>query len=243
MRRALLVLILACPLFAAKSILIVSDGVPTQILAVQLKSRGIDSEIVSADRIPAKLSAYPAVIVYLRDVLADAAEKAFIAYANSGGRLIALDQSISSQKRKNPAWLNFLGVSLPEGDAAHGGYRFFSGVNVTIVNLAPDNWITTHEVHYDERTQYRGADREALELPATGIYVNQLLDGPRTVLLGLKFRDEKTGASFEQDIAGWYKKTGKGSVMYFMPGHNGREFEEPAYAQILANAVSARSLP
>ena len=232
--------LLAYPLFAAKSILIVSDGVPIRILAAQLKSRGIDSEIVGEDRVPAKLSSYPAVIVYLHKVLAASAEKAFIEYANGGGKLIVVHHSISSQKRQNPAWMSFLGVSLPEGDVSQGGYKFFDPVNLTIVNLAPKEWITTHGVHWDSRVQYRGEDRDALVLPATEAYVNQVPNGERTVLLGMKFHDEKTGATYEQETAGWYKKSGKGWVMYFMAGHSGKEFEDPTYAQILVNAVNYR---
>src|SRR5260370_39426479 len=99
-RRICAFLLFVCPIFAAKSVLIVSDGVPIRILAAQLKSRGIDSEIVTEDRMPAKLASYPAVIVYLHNVLAESAEKAFIAYANRGGNLIVLDHSIISQNPK-----------------------------------------------------------------------------------------------------------------------------------------------
>src|SRR5260370_5065008 len=240
-RRICAFLLFVCPIFAAKSVLIVSDGVPIRILAAQLKSRGIGSEIVTEDRMPAKLASYPAVIVYLHKVLAESAEKAFIAYANGGGKLIVLHHSISSQKRKNPAWLSFLGVSLPEGDVSQGGYKFYDPVNLTLVNLAPKDWITTHNVHWESRAEYRGEDRDAIELPATEAYLNQLLDGSRTVLLGMKFRDEKSGVMFAQDTAGWYKKAGKGWVMYFMAGHSGKEFAAPAYAPLLVD--SANSLP
>jgi type 1 glutamine amidotransferase len=41
-----------------------------------------------------------------------------------------------------------------------------------------------------------------------------------------------------QDRAGWYKPAGKGWVMYFMAGHSVRDLENPAYAQILVNAVA-----
>ena len=43
-----------------------------------------------------------------------------------------------------------------------------------------------------------------------------------------------------QDRGGWVKNTGKGMVFYFMPGHNVSDFENPAYAQILLNAVEFR---
>jgi len=239
MKRLLLIFTaLCCSLWAAKPVLIVSDGAPIRILAVELKSRGIDSQTVTADEIPAKLSTFPAVLVYVHEVLPDALEKSLIAYANGGGKLIVLHHSISSQKRKNPAWLDFLGVKLPEGDVTQGGYKYYDPVNLTIVNLAPSNWITTHDVHWPDRASFRGEDRDAIVLPATEVYVNHTLEGSRTILLGFKCREEKSGATFEQDTAGWLKKTGKGWTMYFMAGHSGKEFEDPAYAQILANAVN-----
>jgi Trehalose utilisation len=238
----LLILLGSCciSLWAAKPVLIIADGAPIRILAVQLKAHGIASETVSEDAIPASLSSYPAVFVYLHKALAEPAEKAFIAYANAGGKLIVLHHSISSQKRQNPTWLDFLGVKLPEGDVAQGGYKYYDPVNLTLVNLAPKDWITTHDVRWQSRAEYRGEDRDAMELPATEVYLNHVLDGPRTVLLGLKFREEKSGVTYQQDTAGWYKKAGKGSVMYFMAGHSGKEFEDPVYAQILVNAVNYR---
>lgn len=240
MKTVILLALLSFPLMAAKPVLIVSDGVPIQILAVQLKAKGIPSETVTQESLPPKLSSYPAVLVYVHAVLADAAEKAFIAYANSGGKLIVLHHSISSQKRKNPEWLSFLGVKLPEGDVSEGGYKYYDPINLTVVNLAPNEWITTHDVHWESRTDYHGEDRDSIDLPATEVYLNQVLEGPRTLLLGLKFRDEKSGKNYLQDTAGWYKKAGKGRVMYFMAGHSGKEFEDPAYSQILANAINFR---
>src|ERR1700730_16386771 len=114
MKLAQIILLAALPLFAAKPILIVSDGAPMRILAVQLKSHGLESEVVADDTMPAKLASYPAVIVYLHKVLTPASVKAFIDYADSGGKLIVLHHSISTQKRQNPDWMSFLGVSLPE---------------------------------------------------------------------------------------------------------------------------------
>lgn len=240
MKSTLAALCLCLPLLGAKSVLIVSDGAPVRILAVQLKAHGIDSEIVGDEALPGKLASHPAVIVYLHKTLTGASVKAFIDYANSGGKLIVLHHSISSQKRKNPAWLSFLGVSLPEGDASQGGYTYYDPVNLTLVNLAPKDWITTHDVHYESRIEYSGQDRDAIELPSTEVYVNHVLEGARTILLGLKFREEKAGVTYTQDTAGWYKRAGKGWVMYFMAGHSEKEFENPAYAQILVNAVNYR---
>jgi Trehalose utilisation len=230
--------LLCYPVLAAKSVLIVSDGVPSQILAVQLRTHGIQSETVGQASLPAKLSSYPAVLVYIHEVLSASTERALIDYANSGGKLIVLHHSISSQKRQNPNWMQFLGVSLPEGDVTQGGYKFYDPVPATLVNLAPKEWITTHDVRWESRAEYRGEDRDSIELPATEVYVNHVLNGPRTILLGLKFVDRKSGVTYVQDTAGWYKKAEKGWVMYFMAGHSGKEFDDPAYAQILTNAVN-----
>ena len=230
--------LLCYPLLAAKSVLIVSDGVPVQILAVQLKAHGINSDTVRQESMPAKLAGYPAVLVYIHAALSESAEKAFIDYANSGGKLIVLHHSISSQKRQNPAWMQFLGVSLPEGDVTQGGYKYFDPVPLAVVNVAPKEWVTTHDVRWESRAEYRGEDRDAIEFPATEVYVNHVLSGQHTILLGLKFVDQKSGVTYVQETAGWYKKAGKGWVMYFMAGHSGKEFEDPAYAQILTNAVN-----
>lgn len=238
MKIACLALLAGLPLFAAKGVLIVSDGAPMRILAVQLKAHGVESETVSDETMPARLSAYPAVIVYLHKVLTPSSVKSFIDYAQGGGKLIVMHHSISTQKRENPDWMKFLGVALPEGDVTQGGYKYYEGIHLTIVNLAPKEWITKHGVHWESRAEYRGEDRDAFELPDTEVYLNHVLDGPRTVLLGLKFRDQKSGATYAQDTAGWYKKAGKGWVMYFMAGHSGKEFEDPVYSQILTNAVN-----
>src|SRR5260370_29138294 len=186
---------------------------------------------------PGKLAAYPAALVYIHAALAESAEKAFIDYANSGGKLIVLHHSISSQKRQNPAWMQFLGVSLPEGDVTQGGYKDYDPVPMTLVNLAPKDWITTHDVHWESRAEYRGEDRDAIELPATEVYVNHVLNGQHIILLGLKFVDKKSGVTYMQDTAGWYKKAGKGWVMYFMAGPFGKEIENPSYVQIPTKPV------
>jgi len=59
-----------------------------------------------------------------------------IGYAQEGGRLIALHHSISSGKRTNEQWFSFLGVDLPKGDVAGGGYIWIEGVTIEVANLA-----------------------------------------------------------------------------------------------------------
>jgi type 1 glutamine amidotransferase len=76
-------------------------------------------------------------------------------------------------------------------------------------------------------------------LPITGshqVYLNHVLTGPHTVLLGLRYTDP-TGKVWMQGHAGWVRQAGKGTVAYFLPGHSALDFEDPAYARIVLNAV------
>jgi type 1 glutamine amidotransferase len=43
-----------------------------------------------------------------------------------------------------------------------------------------------------------------------------------------------------QDRAAWLKQASQGWIIYFMAGHSALDFENPAYAQILCNAVTFR---
>lgn len=227
---------------AAGEVLIVADEIPAmEALAGHLKSRaGVASTIVRQPELPAALGRFEAVIVYVHGNLDPAVERASIDYANAGGRLVLLHHTVSGAKRKNRDWLPFLGITLAEGDVAQGGYKWIEGVEWEMVNLAPDHEITTRGVRYSGEAEYQGKARPALAAPDSEVYLNHQLAGPRTVLLGLKFRDPKSGTVYEQDTAGWYRRAGKGHVMYFMAGHSVKEFHNPAYVTILANAITAR---
>ena len=242
------VLLLACvPLMAASDVLIVADEIPAmETLAARLKAgAGVTSTIIKQTELPASLSEYPTVIVYIHGSLGERAEKAFIGYARAGGKLILLHHSISTGKRSNRDWFPFLGVSLPSGELSAGGYNYFEDGELEVVNLAPKHTITTHQVRYDSEVSYKfagGAERKlpAIQLKDAEVYLNQVTNKDRTMLLGIKFREPKSGVTYMQDTAGWYKQAGRGLVMYFMPGHSAKEFENPAYAQILVNAVAFR---
>lgn len=237
-------LLLAAPLaFAATTdVLIVADEIPAmEVLAASLKEgAGASTTIVKQPELPADLAPYRAVVVYIHKNIDEATEKACLRYASEGGRLMLLHHSISSGKRKNREWLPSFGVTLPEGDFAQGGYKWLDPVNWELVNLAPGNQITSAGVVYPAKTEYNGVPRPALPLEHSEVYLNHALAGPRTVLLGLKYTDPKTGKTYMQDTAGWYRPAGKGWVLYFMPGHTVAEFENPAYARILVNAYKAR---
>lgn len=225
--------------FAAGPALVVADEIPAmQVLAAKLKAaEGIETRIVTQDKMPADLSAYPILFVYIHKDIAEATENAAIAYANAGGRLILLHHSISSGKRKNKEWLPFLGVKLPEGNVDEGGYKWIDPVDLEIANIAPKHFITTHNVRYDAKVEYKGEKRPGFALKNTEVYLNHVFEGPRTILLGLKYTDPKAEKVWTQDTAGWYRPAGKGWVFYFMAGHNAAEFEQPAYAQIVTNAA------
>ncbi len=224
-------------------ILIVADEIPAmETLAKQLEARAhIKSEIVTQDKLPTNLAPYPTVIVYIHKDLAEATETALLDHASAGARLVLLHHSISSGKRKNKRWFAELGVELPTGDLAAGGYKFYDDVSWDVVNVAPRHPVTTRALKYPVTVTYAsGGKRPGFRLEPTEVYLNHVLSGPRTLLLGLRYEHKETAKVYTQDIAGWVKPLGKGRVFYFMPGHKPSDFDNPTYAQILTNAVTSR---
>jgi hypothetical protein len=249
MNKLLLLLCFWPPLAAASDVLVVADEFPAmEVLARHLKAgAGVASTIVKQDAIPSDTARFSSLVVYIHRTITEPAEKAFIDYANNGGRLILLHHSISSGKRGNRWWFPFLGISLPAQEFAQGGYKYFEGIRMEIVNLAPKEYITTHRVKYPARIEYRSSDlgsaeraRPGFALDDTEVYLNHVFSGERKILLGLKYHEPQSGRTYMQDRAGWYKRAGKGWVLYFMPGHSVKEFENPVYSQILVNAVTAK---
>jgi hypothetical protein len=227
-------------------VLIVADEVPAmEVLAKQLGDRvHAKATIVNSKQqpLPESLAPFKAVLVYIHGALAEPFEKAFLSYAEQGGNLILLHHSISSGKRpnKNPAWLPALGVTLPEGELATGGYKYFDDVTWDLVALSPKHPVLKG-VKFPKTVEYTGGKKlPALEIDGTEIYLNHVLAGPRTTLLGLRYLEPKSGKLFLQDTAAWVKPLGKGQVSYFMPGHKKTDFDRPDYAQMIANAVVYR---
>ncbi|HWB85056.1 MAG TPA: ThuA domain-containing protein [Bryobacteraceae bacterium] len=241
LRTAALVTFLCSSALAAQTVLIVADEVPAmQVLASKLKAgAGVDSRIIQQTALPPDMAKYPAVFVYIHRTLNESAEVAFIDYAKNGGKLILLHHSISSGKRGNKYWFPFLGISLPTGDFAAGGYKYFEGITDEIVNLAPTSYVTTHDVHYTAKIRYKNRDLPGFQLDDTEVYINHVWTAPKEKLLGVKFTDP-SGQVHEQDTAGWHLRTEKGQVYYFMPGHSSRDFENPVYSQIIVNALTAK---
>jgi hypothetical protein len=237
---------LACATRA--DVLSVADEFPAmEILASHLKSEEkIDSKIIWQTNLPPSLASYQAVVVYIHKDLLPGPEDAFIDYAMSGGKLILLHHSISTGKRKNAHWFSFLGVKLPEGDVSRGGYKWIENKDVTwhLVNLAPHHFIMTNQVVYPEKITYMsatiptpGGTLPGFTLSPDEVYLNHVLTGPHTLLMGFKYTDAVSGVTYMQERAGWIRPTGKGWVLYFMPGHWPRDFENPVYSRIVINAV------
>lgn len=233
---------------AAATVLIVADEIPAmQVLADRLKAEeAIESKIITQKELPSDLAPFAAVIVYIHKALDEAAEMAFIKYTEAGGKLIALHHTISSGKRKNKEWFKFLGVELPLGDVSQGGYKYYEGITMQLADLNPRHFITTNKFSWSENVPWRDAAtsgsavRLGVTLHETEVYLNHVLVGPRTVLLGLRYTDAKSGKVYAQATAGWIKPAGKGLVIYLMAGHSAEDFKNQAYGRVVLNAVIYR---
>lgn len=232
----------------AADVLIVADEIPAmETLAKQFEIRANrTSTIVKQTELPSSLKDYRAVVIYVHKDISSDAEHAMINYVKGGGKLILLHHSISSAKRKNKDWLPFFQITLPTTKFEEGGYAYFDPATFQVVNIAPHNYVTTHDVKYTEKVSYASdgtgpaKELDAFTAPDTEIYLNHRFDGPRTKLLGLKWTEPKSGRTYIQDTAGWQMDLQGGSAYYFMVGHRAADFEIPGYAQILANALTSR---
>ncbi len=247
MRRVLMLLIAwlaTCAMASAQGVLIVCDEFHAmQVVASQIESDDkVQTRIIGQTEIPADVSTYRAVLVYLHGELSPAAEHKLMQYANDGGDLILLHHTISSRKRENKDWFNFLHIELPNKPFADGGYAYFDPVTYQVVNLAPGNSLM-RRVTFSERVAFTdpasGGERmlPGTSFPDTEVYLNHVLVGERTLLLGMKYTDAKTGKVYMQNTAGWMLPTGKGNVFYFMMGHRFEDFQNAVYRRLLSNAV------
>ena len=252
MKHYLLILLLLVLATAATAkppgeVLIVADEFPAmEILARALKDQeGIYSTIVRQTEMPQSLSGYQAVVVYIHRELLAGPEEAFIQYTRQGGKLILLHHTLSSAKRSNAHWFNFLGFDILRKDVNEGGYKWIEGVDMQVVNLAPKHFITSNQVRYEGKFPYqreaagRTKDLPGFALRDTEVYLNHVYRSPRTILLGFSYRDE-TKKVWMQDRGAWCMPAGKGWIFYAQPGHTALDFENPAYARILLHAVIFR---
>jgi hypothetical protein len=238
----------------SNKVLIVHDELPQmEVLAKFLRVEGgLDVTVVEQSALPKDWSDYRAVIAYIHRVLEVPAEKAIIAYTENGGRFVALHHSISSKKAENEFYFDFLGIRLDNPTEAKnpvmpgGGYGW-RDETLTLVNLNPAHYITSHNVTWGEKIPYTPSDQPSVEglyssltLHESEVYMNhKFTDGrEKTVLMGFRFLDDRNGQMFMQDRAGWLKKYGEGEVVYFMPGHADSDFENRNIAQMILNAIT-----
>lgn len=244
-------MVLCAPVFS--TVLIIEDELPQmEVLAEFLENGNVTVDIVDQDHLPEHLHSYQAVIVYIHKKLFEPTELAIIEYAQNGGRLILLHHSISSGKAENKYYFDFLGVQLDQPKKSRypvepgGGYGWVAPISMTLVNLNPDHYITNHNVEWDQKIMYQPSDWPSVEkeypafqLDSTEVYMNhKYTDGrEKTVLVGFRFFDERNKKLFVQDRAAWIKRTGKGQVIYFMPGHSKLEYRNRNISQWVLNAV------
>jgi len=229
-------------------VLIIHDERPQmQVLASYLRETGhLNVKIVQKDSLVQDLKSYRAVIVFIHKELPEKVEIPLIDYTKNGGRLIALHHTISSAKRKNKFFLDFLGIELPQAKVEDGGYGYREGVTLELINLNPHHFITSHDITWPQKTSYQSSDSPNVEklypcikLFDTEGYINHTFtDGrEKTVLCGIKFQDPKNKEWYMQDRGAWYKPHGKGTIFYFMPGHRVSDYENKSVAQMILNAI------
>jgi len=241
----------------AKVLIVMDEREQMEALAKYLKAKGgVQSTIVDQKSAPQDWSSFDAVIGYVHGALQETTELKIIDYTKKGGRYVCLHHSISSDKTENKFYFDFLGVRLPGAEKSRepaqpdGHYAWRHDVDMAVVNLIPGHYITTNGVTWPEKTSYRPSDSPsatgdylAFTLKQAEPYMNvQFSDGrEKTVLLGFKYLDDRNGALYMQDREGWLKPSGKGWIVYLQMGHSTHEFEHPAVAQMVLNAVTWRS--
>lgn len=242
-----------------RSLLIIQDRLPgMDSLAGYLKAHGgLETKIVGQDAAPSDLSAFKAVLLYVDLYYTDAVENSVEAYVKGGGRLVVIHHSISGKKQ--PKWLDFVGMRLTGGGtplAAEpsqpgGHYAFRFGISQTIVNVQPKHYITSNGIKWPETVDFKpegaaaSARLPAQTIKATESYMNfvPLRPGSRRPILGFKYKDDRNGAEFMQNTAGWTERIGKGQLVYLQPGHFGEEFQDSILDQMILNSITWRPGP
>ncbi len=229
-------------------VLIIQDELSQmQVLARFLRQEGkLSVTIADQESAPQNLSSYRAVIVFVHRDLRERTEKSIIEYTKAGGRLICLHHSISSKKAQNKFYFDFLGMRLDKGPMETGGYKWKNS-SWSLVNLNSQHFITNSDVKWHREVTYTPSDYPSSEraYPAitlgadSEVFVNhKFTDGrEKTVLCGIVYRDSETGKTYMQDRGAWIKEQGKGTIVYFMPGHAVSDYENRSIAQMTLNAI------
>ena len=253
---ALVFILTGCgPSGAPKKVLIIQDELPQiEVLAGFLREQGsLEVTVVDQETLPPDFAPFSAVIAFIHNGLKVPTEKAIIDYTLGGGRHIALHHTISSKKAENEFYFDFLGIRLDNPEEAEnpvepgGGYGWRHVPVLTLVNLNPQHYITSHKVSWGEKIAYTPSDFPSAEgmypsiaLENSEVYLNhKFTDGrEKVVLMGLKYFDDRNQQLFMQDRAGWIKKAGKGDIIYLLPGHEPPDYENPNVSQMILNAVN-----
>jgi len=237
-----------------KKVLIVMDEAEQmEVLGGYMKAKGgVVSTIVDQKNLPDDFSSYDAVIGYIHGKLDEKTEVAIIDYTKKGGRFVCVHHSISSGKAKNEFYFDFLGIQLDKpGESKNpttpgGGYAWRHPVDMTIVNVNPEHYISNHNIKWGGTIAYKSSDEPsvekeypAFEMKDTEFYLNhKFTDGRvKTVLLGFKCLDDRNGTTYMQDRAGWIKKQGEGQIVYLKMGHSTADFRNANVCQLILNAV------
>jgi hypothetical protein len=233
-------------------------------LAAYLKGQGrIDSVIVEYQSLPENerglpddLGKYDALIGYIHGDLDERTEIRIIEYTRSGGRFVGLHHMVSSGKKKNRFYFDFLGLHMDDiehaREASEPGthYMWREPVEKVVVNLAPGHYVTSRGISWPDKVDFLPTDvpgaREkeypAITMKRTEVYSNvKRTDGAeKTLLLGYVYADDRNNVTHAQATDGWIKPAGDGHIVYIQPGHFVEEFTDPdnILNQLILNAIT-----
>ena len=263
MRRRLIYLLFVavCTVFTlgssspkAPKVIIVQDEMPQmEVLAKFLRENGKLSVVITDQRsFPKDLSAYDAVIVFIHRDLQGNTENSIINYTKKGGKLICLHHSISSKKAQNKFYIDFLGIRLDKGPMEKGGYKWKES-SWSLVNLNSQHFITNFDVNWEEQISYTSSDYPSSKraYPCitlkhdSEVFINhKFIDGrEKVVLCGIVYHDTQNNKTYMQDRGAWIKRQGKGTIIYFMPGHIASDYKNRNISQMILNAISWPARP
>lgn len=249
---------------SARVLIVTDESDRMEPLAAFLEERaGLRSTIIdyaalpeSDQRLPEDMSRYEALVGYIHNELNEPTELAIIDYTESGGRFVAVHHMVSSGKAKNRYYFDFLGLAMDGIEQARepaqpgGHYMWREPVEKTVSNLAPDHYITSHDITWLEHAPFVATDvpamevemRPAITMERTEVYANvKRTDGDaKTLLLGYTYTDDRNGVTHAQATDGWIKPAGDGHVVYLQPGHFVEEFTDPdnILNQLILNAIT-----
>jgi len=232
----------------APEVIIVQDEMPQmEVLTKFLREKGkLSVRITDQSSLPENLSTYDAVIVFIHRDLQENTENSIINYTKNGGKLICLHHSISSKKAQNKFYFDFLGIRLDKGPMEQGGYKWKES-SWSLVNLSSKHFITNFNVNWKEKISYAPSDYPSSKRAYPGItlkhnsevFINHIFtDGrEKIVLCGIVYHDKESDKTYMQDRGAWIKRQGKGTILYFMPGHIASDYENKNISQMILNAI------